>query len=122
MIDLECVPHRAALLAGQDNTLEVVLRAKAPAAPNTQRERLPLNLAIVIDRSGSMSGRPLAEAKRCADTFLRMMTAAALRLRQFWVGLATTVMPDFVEQLFDGYVHRHRERRRHAAPLRRLRL
>jgi Ca-activated chloride channel family protein len=66
MIDLEFVPHRAALLAGQDNTLDVVLRAKAPAAPNTQRDRLPLNLAIVIDRSGSMSGRPLAEAKRCA--------------------------------------------------------
>jgi Ca-activated chloride channel homolog len=66
MIDLEFVPHRAALLAGQDNTLDVVLRAKAPAAPNAQRERLPLNLAIVIDRSGSMSGRPLTEAKRCA--------------------------------------------------------
>jgi Ca-activated chloride channel family protein len=66
MIDLEFVPHRTALLAGQDNTLDVVLRAKAPAAPRTQREPLPLNLAIVIDRSGSMSGRPLEEAKRCA--------------------------------------------------------
>jgi Ca-activated chloride channel family protein len=75
MIDPEFVPHRAALLAGQDNTLDVVLRAKAPAAPNTQRERLPLNLAIVIDRSGSMSGRPLAEAKRCAAMIVDGLSA-----------------------------------------------
>jgi Ca-activated chloride channel family protein len=75
MIDLEFVPHRAALLAGQDNGLDVVLRAKAPAAPNTQRERLPLNLAIVIDRSGSMSGRPLAEAKRCAAMIVDGLSA-----------------------------------------------
>lgn len=44
----------------------MLLRVKAPAAPETRRERLPLNLAIIIDRSGSMSGQPLAEAKRCA--------------------------------------------------------
>ncbi len=75
MIDLEFVPHRAALLAGQDNTLDVVLRAKAPAAPDMQRERLPLNLAIVIDRSGSMSGRPLAEAKRCAAMIVDGLSA-----------------------------------------------
>lgn len=37
MIELEFVPHHAALLADQDNTLDVVLRAKAPAAPKTQR-------------------------------------------------------------------------------------
>jgi Ca-activated chloride channel homolog len=66
MIELEFVPHRAALIAAQENTLDVLLRVKAPAAPETRRERLPLNLAIVIDRSGSMSGQPLAEAKRCA--------------------------------------------------------
>src|SRR5262245_29910260 len=75
MIDLEFVPHRAALLAGQDNALDVILRAKAPAAPDTQRERLPLNLAIVIDRSGSMSGRPLEEAKRCAAMIVDGLSA-----------------------------------------------
>jgi Ca-activated chloride channel homolog len=75
MIELEFVPHRAALIAGQENTLDVLLRVKAPAAPQSRRERLPLNLAIVIDRSGSMSGQPLAEAKRCAAMIIDGLSA-----------------------------------------------
>jgi Ca-activated chloride channel family protein len=66
MIELEFVPHRAALIGGQENTLDVLLRVKAPAAPESRRERPPLNLAIVVDRSDSMWGQPLAEAKHCA--------------------------------------------------------
>jgi Ca-activated chloride channel homolog len=75
MIQIELLPHRAALLADHDNTLDVVVRAKAPSAPERHRERLPLNLAIVIDRSGSMAGRPLAEAKRCAAMIVDGLSA-----------------------------------------------
>ena len=32
--------------------------------------RAPLHLALVLDRSGSMSGEPLAEAKRCARNMI----------------------------------------------------
>jgi Ca-activated chloride channel family protein len=76
MIELELAPRRAALLEGHDNTLEVLLLAKAPQAPGTQRVRSPLNLAIVIDRSGSMSGHPLAEAKRCAQMIIDGLQAS----------------------------------------------
>ena len=61
-------PRRAGLLAGQDNTVDVLVRIQAPDAPAGHTAvRPPQAIALVIDRSGSMEGRPLAEARRCAE-------------------------------------------------------
>ena len=65
--ELIITPRRPALLSGLDNTLDLLVRVQAPDSPKEGlSDRSKLNLALVIDRSGSMAGEPLAEAKRCA--------------------------------------------------------
>lgn len=69
-------PRRSALVAGHANTLEVLIRVQAPPRPPQKGEpRPPFNLAFVLDRSGSMSGQPLAEACRCAHAMIQQLDA-----------------------------------------------
>jgi len=68
-------PRHSALLAGHDNTLEVLVRVQSPTPPTTlTTARTPLNLALVLDRSGSMDGHPIAEAAWCAADMLGQLT------------------------------------------------
>jgi Ca-activated chloride channel family protein len=60
-------PLKPALIAGVAQKLPVLIRVQAPDPVETgKKARKPYHLALVIDRSGSMSGPPLAEAVRCA--------------------------------------------------------
>lgn len=86
-------PLRAGLVEGQDATVDVLVRIQAPDAPAGQvPERAPHALALVIDKSGSMAGQPLAEAIRCARMVvdrLRPVDSVALvefddRVRRLW--------------------------------------
>ena len=74
-INLKLTPRKDALLLGHDNTLDILVRAIGPAMPEGMPKRRRLNLAIVIDRSGSMRGQPLDEAKRCAKIIVGQLTA-----------------------------------------------
>lgn len=63
------------LVAVQTETdLHVLVELTAPAAP-TDHAREPLRIALVVDRSGSMSGAPLEAAKRSIAYLARQLTA-----------------------------------------------
>ena len=77
--------RRAGLLTGQGNTVDVLVRIQAPDAPvGHTAMRPPQTIALVIDLSGSMDGRPLAEARRCAAYVVgKLRPTDAVSLVQF---------------------------------------
>lgn len=62
---LQLVPLRKRARAGHAQTLDVLVALQAPMREQTG-SRPTLNLAVVIDNSGSMQGHPLDHAKRAA--------------------------------------------------------
>ncbi len=81
---LAVTPRRAALLAHHDNVLQVLVQVQGPDAPVFAPPRPPHRLALVIDRSGSMSGEPLHEAVACAHFMIdRLQPADTVALVDF---------------------------------------
>ena len=67
---LVLTPDKAALAPDGPTTLRLLVRVQAPDLPQGAVARPPLHLALVLDRSGSMGGAPLDEAKRCARNMI----------------------------------------------------
>lgn len=68
---------RAVLFAGLKQRAIVKVTLDAPDAPQ-DTERPPVNLSIVLDRSGSMSGQKIQKAKEAALTALHRLGARDL--------------------------------------------
>ena len=64
--------ERSVLAAGARQRAMLKITFSAPALEAT-RERTPINLAVVLDRSGSMGGEKLEKAKEAAITALRRL-------------------------------------------------
>ena len=65
-INLKLTPQRNALLKGYDNEFYALLQLidENNSSDNTNKKNL--NLSIVLDKSGSMSGQPFVEAQKAA--------------------------------------------------------
>lgn len=72
-IRLDAALSGSFLLKGSDGELYLVADVTAPA--RIAGERRPLNLALVIDRSGSMAGPKLENAKDAARHLVRRLTS-----------------------------------------------
>lgn len=61
------------VLAGA--TREVFLRAEITAAPVATTDRAPINLVLVLDRSGSMAGEKIAQCRSAARQLVQQLDA-----------------------------------------------
>src|SRR6476620_12735536 len=68
--------HNDYFIADSQNKIGYLyVETKVGAFVNQNAERLPLNISIVIDRSGSMAGAKMKYAKEAAKTIIDKLTA-----------------------------------------------
>jgi len=62
---IEVIPERPLLIAGKEQTIDLLIRVHPPEL-NGKSRRPQLNLSVVLDRSGSMQGEKIIRARQSA--------------------------------------------------------
>ncbi len=74
-LQINLIPLRKALISGHHNELYVLVNVTLNEELASQKfDRPKLKIAYILDRSGSMSGRRLNEAKKCIQQSLSMLS------------------------------------------------
>ena len=89
-LNLQLDPDRRLVAAGQEQ--EVVVKIDVNAEAEARPNRLPLNIAVVIDHSGSMAGAKIEKTKQAAMQLIDQLTTQDT--------LALVEFDDRVEVLF----------------------
>ena len=71
--ELTIQSKKSAILAGHTSKVQILCKLLGADTPTELPKRSPLHLSIVLDRSGSMHGRPLEEAKKCARNIVQRL-------------------------------------------------
>jgi len=71
---IEAIPERKRLRAGQEQTIDLLLRITPPLT-DVRRQRPRLNLSLVLDRSGSMEGEKIMRAREAASFCIDQLLA-----------------------------------------------
>ncbi|MCT7970000.1 macro domain-containing protein [Laspinema sp. D1] len=98
-MDIQLIPLRAAVCSERSTTLDVLVRI-TPPAPEKPMERPQLNLGLVIDRSGSMSGPNIEYAKQAASYAVEQLLPSDR--------VSITIYDDEVETLVPSTLANHK--------------
>lgn len=71
-LNLSITPLKNALLISEKQDLQVLVRLQAEETVSTKH--MPLSVALVIDRSGSMRGDPILAAKKACQEFVSRLS------------------------------------------------
>ena len=82
---------REKLKAGHEQTVDALIRI-SPPEPERLTERTPLNLSLVIDRSGSMGGEKISRAREAAIYCVEQMLPSDL--------LSVVIFDEHIDVLF----------------------
>jgi Ca-activated chloride channel homolog len=75
MLKLKLIPLKNGLLENASNNVDVLITISAEDEKKTAApQRLPLDLSLVIDRSGSMQGHPLDQVKICVSKIIDQLS------------------------------------------------
>ncbi|SLM27556.1 putative von Willebrand factor type A [Desulfamplus magnetovallimortis] len=102
---IEIVPLKTKVLAGKSSKMDFLVRITAPEA-EIETDRPPLNIGLVLDRSGSMSGKKIKKAKDAACYCMEQMLETDL--------FSLTVFDDEVDVVVPSVHPKNRSRIKNA--------